>query len=224
MTNRTTRSNSQSMNFSLVDIENLILSSENRLTEHLDALKIEIQVLHNKVREQQQEIDTLKSCLVDAEKRRLADDRRARARNLVIRGLEEQDEEDSDDLIKSVRDVFRAVDVDDEEIQIKDVERIGKSTGTQYRLVKVVLSNVSQRNALLEKARLLRGKTNYNSIYFDCDRSFWDRKENARIRHRAKVLRAQNPEKSVRIHRGRLLLDGSEVDREDPLRLIFPSN
>ena len=90
-------------------------------------------------------------------------------------------------------------------------------------MVKVVASSVGQRNNILKKARLLRRNEKFRRIYLDSDKCFWDRKEGAWLRQKAKTLRTKNPGMSVRIQKGKLLLEGEEVDRENPIRFLFPS-
>ena len=220
MASRITRSNSQNLSFSLEDIEKLIVASEKRVTDRLEGALKEIHLLNDRITHQQEEIKQLKAALIDAEKRWLADDRRDRARNIIIRGLQEDEEEDSEDLEGSVDEIFQALDVDE---GVKSAERIGKPGQDRPRLVKVVASSVGQRNTILKKARLLRTNDKFRGIYLDSDKCFWDRKEGARLRQRAGTLRDENPGKSVKIYKGKLLLEWKEADRENPLRFLFSS-
>lgn len=99
------------------------MASEKRVTDRLDGALKEIQFLHERISQQQEEIDQLKAALIDTEKRRLADDRRGRARNIIIPGLQEDSEEDSENLVNYVEEIFQALDVEE---GVTRAERIGR--------------------------------------------------------------------------------------------------
>ena len=183
------------------------------------ALRDEIADLKEKVKEQEKEILALKVVMWKNKDERLKEQRRALSRNVILRGIPEEQGEgilDAKDVAeRNLRNI-------DPEIEVEKAERIGKKIDHKPRLIKVILVDKDQRNHLLRLARRNR-ESLPKGMYVDADRPFLDRKEAARLRERQRELRKNFPEKNVRILRGKLLVDDDEVDRENPLQYLFPS-
>lgn len=103
---------------------------------------------------------------------------------------------------------------------VKSAERIGTPGLSRPRLVKIVTSTVVQRNKILKRAKLLPEKDSFSGVTLTViSASGIGRK--TRLRREARI--SENPGKSVKIINEKLLLEGLEVDREDPLRFILSS-
>ena len=179
-----------------------------------------VKQLEEKIALQQKEIDTLKHIVLKAENDKLQAVRKELAPNLVIRGLSDNDSETTDELGEKVRNVLNFLDAD---VNIVAFRRVGKRLVNKTRIVKVVTGSVHERNAALRKSKLLRNSPQFDQVFVDSDKCFLDRKEHERLRKRMKLLRNECPDKSVRLFRGKLLVNDDEVDNAEPLQhLLLP--
>ena len=184
------------------------------------ALSGQIKDLKKQVENQAHEIEVLKKVAISAERRKLHEQRVMLSANVIIRGMDESEDESEKDLIQKVDDILEKLQVD---APVLEVARVGRKDGERSRLIRVTTTDFEERNRILKYSKVLRSMPAYKGIYLDVDKPALDRKEAARLRMRAKQLKIQNPEKIVKIFRRTLLLDGNEVDKEEPLRHIFPS-
>ena len=176
--------------------------------------------LNNKILEQENEIALLKSHLMESERQCLRRPREELASYVVIVGITEEDNETTGQLTTKVENVFKALDVTDVGVHDCSITRVDRPNGK--RVIKVTTKSREHRRLLLSNARSLRKYPVFHGVYVEADRCFLDRQESARLRHKAKTLRSDFPDSEVRLTRGRLLLNGEEIDREDPLKQLFP--
>ena len=168
----------------------------------------------------QQEIDNLKRYVWNSEKDKLQAIRKELAPNLVISGLSESDFETSEELGEKVGKVLNFLDAD---LNKSTFRWVGRRVENKTRIVKVITGSVHERNRVLSKSRLLRNNPQFDKVYVDSDKCFLDRKELARLRGRARVLRNERPNSSVRLFRDKLFVEDDEVDHAEPLRHVLPA-
>ena len=208
--------------------------SHNALILELDKLKSElksdliqivsnvvnkhIRMLEDRVDQQESEISALKQIILDNEREKLKVTRSELVRNFVIRGLDEPKEEKKTELDDKVKDVMNTLDVKFNPISI---QRVGKRVDGKPRTIKVVTQSVDDRNAVLKRSRQLRQNSSFKQVYLDSDKCFLDRREDARLRKQLRQWKQQNPTATVKIFRGKLLVDDVEVDHADPVKHIF---
>lgn len=176
--------------------------------------------LNARIVKQDEEIALLKKHLVESEGRRLKEARQELAQNVVITGLPEADSETTDQLAVKIDSVFSAVKVEEVSSSARSFCRVGRPNGK--RVIKITMKSRDHRNLLLSNARLLRNNPVFQGVYVGADRCYLDRQESARLRLRAKSMRSEFPNSEVRLTKGKLMLDGTVVDKEDPLSNIFP--
>lgn len=179
-----------------------------------------ISKLEQKIAQQQKEIDSLRQVVLRGEIDKLQAARKELAPNLVIRGLTDGDTESNDELQEKVNNVVHFLDAG---VEIISFCRVGRRLANNARIVKVVTRSVHERNAVLKKCKLLRGRPEFTDVYIDSDKCFLDRRENDRLRKKVKLLRSENPNKQVRLFKGKILVDGDEVDHAEPLRHLLPT-
>lgn len=149
---------------------------------------------------------------------RLRDKRKEISCNLIVRGFAEEGEETG---IQTKQKVSQLLQKAVPDANIVTAVRIGKPDPQRPRLVKITVDKFEARNSLLTECRRQRHGA-FRNIFVDPDRTLPDRKEAFRLRQRLRQLRLQHPEKDVQLKRSILTVDGLEVDREQPLRHVFP--
>ena len=192
--------------------DELALIISNAVSGHMKQL--EEKIAH------QQEIDNLKRYVWNSEKDKLQAIRKELAPNLVISGLSESDFETSEELGEKVGKVLNFLDAD---LNKSTFRWVGRRVENKTRIVKVITGSVHERNRVLSKSRLLRNNPQFDKVYVDSDKCFLDRKELARLRGRARVLRNERPNSSVRLFRDKLFVEDDEVDHAEPLRHVLPA-
>lgn len=185
-----------------------------------ESIAVELRSLHQTIKEQQEEINKLKHTVMQLELDRLKEKRREIACNLIIRGVDEDDERTEDQTKEKVTCLLqRAV----PSCNVVKAFRVGKLTQNIPRIIKVTVGNFNEKVSLLRECRNLRNGV-FHNIFVSPDRTTLDRKEDFRLRQKFKVLRIENPDSHVELRRGRLLMDGVEIDHEQPLRYLFPTD
>ena len=92
-------------------------------------------------------------------------DKEDRTRNVIIYGLEESNEES---LEEEVANVLKQI---EEKPVIRDCCRVGIRKPDSKRPIKFTLRSSDMVNQILRKAKILRTKEGYNSIYISPDRT-----------------------------------------------------
>lgn len=179
--------------------------------------------MRHKNDEQDLEIQRLQT-IIGNEKQKLIKTRKALASNVIIRGMAETDNESNSDARRKVEEVLCAMNA---EVEIEKVERKGKRNEDRPRIIKMTTANNDQRNEfslVASEGKTLRQSPKFRNIYIDADKPVCDRKESARLRIRAREIRNADPDSEVKLFRGKLYVNGSVADFEDPLRHLFPSH
>jgi len=184
------------------------------------SMKKEIKCLHDQIRKQEQEIESLKQSFIKSEENRLKDQRREVSNNIIMRGVTESMKESSQDTSTKALDILKIV---IPSVKVLKAVRIGRAMGSRPRMIKVTVDDREMRNRILQEAEKFRHSCLKN-VYLDRDLPFLDRKEAARLRLKLKQLKNEHPNESVRIYRGKLMINDQEVDKEQPLQHLFPIN
>lgn len=186
----------------------------------LKVLKEEITVMKEQIESHDNDIEQIKSYIVNLETHRLKEERKALGNNVVIRGLTETKDETAQVTEAKVHELLNSINANIN--SFSKVERIGSNNNNNCRLIKVTANCRDDRNTILSKAKLLHKSNEYKRVFLNADRPLLDRKEAARLRALRKEITAQNPHANVKIERGKLFLDNAEIDKERPLRHLFP--
>ena len=99
-------------------------------------------------------------------------DKEDRGRNVIIYGLEDSDEPDQS-LEAEVQKVLSEI---DEKPVIRECCRVGSKKPSSKRPVKFTLSSCDMVNQILRKAKSLRTKEGYSTIYISPDRTVDERR------------------------------------------------
>ena len=86
-----------------------------------------------------------------------------------------------------------------------------------------MLNDIEVKNKIMEQAKKLRhcGCSQLEKVFIKHDETKLSSKENYRLRQRKRALKELHPNAELKIERGRLLQDGTEVDKFDLNRQIF---
>ena len=82
------------------------------------------------------------------------------------------------------------------------------------RPVRIILAELRKRNAILQQAHKLRKANGMEGVYVNADLTPLQQMECKRLRQRRDEERGkpENKGKDVRIQKGRLFIDGKEID------------
>ena len=149
----------------------------------------ELSKLKQRMLQQENEIHALKRLVVQSEERRLKEQRKSLISNIVMKGVAEESEESHDMTKRTTQRLLQSVLAD---VEVIKVERIGPNINRQPRMIKVELKTSDMRNKILRTAKNHR-ESELKGIFIDADRTYLDRKEGNRLRHRMKELRTQHP-------------------------------
>lgn len=162
-----------------------------------------------------EEHEKLKSIAAEQQRFLTTLDTERRASNVIITGVEENDEEES---AKTVEKILEEIGCED--IKTTKVERLGRLSETnKKRPIKVTFNDTNNRNKVLSSAKKLKQSQNpdYKTVYIKKDTNPQTRREMARLRDVTKKEKdkPENVGKNVTFDHKmrRVLVDGTEVDR-----------
>ena len=128
--------------------------------------------------------------------------------NLIISGIDETEDGDELERVKTIIDSELGLDAD-----IEKVERCGKvnneraSDPSKPRLLRLVMRNKDVRKTILQNATKLRNSANdaiKNKVYISPDLTVKQQKESKNLRDSLKQTRELNPGKTFKIRKGRV--------------------
>ena len=122
-----------------------------------------------------------------------------RSRNVIIYGAEEADQEMLSD---KVSEILLEI---GEKPTVRDCCRVGLRKGTTPRPVKFSLSSSDLVNQVLRKARLLRTKEGFQSVYISPDRTVEERRAYKRLIEELKKKRQAEPDKFYIIRNNKIV-------------------
>ena len=163
----------------------------------------------------------MKKFLVESEEQKLKEKRRELSCNVIIKGLAEEGDEDDDSTLAKVTALLQEV-VPDAEVE--EAFRLGRRKDTAARVVKVVLDSKDTRNKILTSVKKHSKEANFKNIYVNADRPLADRQEAYRLRQKMKGLKEQHPNRSIYLRSGKLYMEDTVIDREQPLQNLFHSS
>lgn len=146
-------------------------------------------------------------------------DARERQKKLIITGIPEDDGGNDPEKIKALLD--KAGYQENYEIENWDLKRLGEFNASRKRPILLVVENQERRNAILDKAKNLKGAgPPFSNIYIKKDIHPAVRKELGRLRRREKEERDKPENQGTNIKydaKERVLLrDGVIIDRYTP--------
>ena len=216
----------ETLRIGLANIENKFTLLKEELKEEiiasirktvLETIKKEISTLHDRISNQEEELNQLKKIIIKNEEVKLYKERKGISCNLVLRGVNEDEHETDSEVEEKINKLFN------NQVMLIRASRVGRINQQRPRTIKFTVDSIDSRNELLTRFRTQR-HIFPRGVFLDPDRTFLDRKEAFRLRQKKKQLQLIHPTKSIVIRRGCLLIDGAEVDREQPLKHLFPSD
>jgi hypothetical protein len=186
-----------------VDLNDVILNALKPLTLRINKLENDNELLRKAITNQS----------LTTERSEIS----ARSCNIIIRGMTEEQDETIDQKCKGILKLLLDKDVTDFK-----ATRLGKvnSSRTQPRQVKVILASKDIRDKTLANGKKLRQSPAYADVFVNGDEPPLSRKENHRLRLKAKELREHSTE-SVYIKRGQLFCGSTVVDTFDLGNQLF---
>lgn len=232
--NRQTRSGSQTFTFSLEDINQLILRSEERVISQLEN---KIMLLENRIESIQaeqvrlaQENDKLKTIITDQQRQIEGSEAKRRELNLIVSGISEKGIEiDGSKLVDDMQKlnyIFSIANADFDPSCLLSHSRLGSVKTNQSRLIKVTFDSLTSRNMVFHQQKLIRADTKcriaFGPIYLNRDSTFLIRKEEKRLRDTMQNLKHSNPSnENIFIRNGKLYKDSVLVDKIDIANQLF---
>lgn len=241
VTRKGSKSNVSSPFPTLSDFKKLLLESEDRILNKLNAkidtliekvTALDAAILDVKAVQVQQEIDIakIKDVITNQQRQIEACDERLRGCNLIISNLPESKVTFKQEALESdkekVRELFNEILPPDQEVfddDLCEVVRIGRP-GRNSRALKVKLSSEKWRNNILRCGRNLNSdsiRSAFGRIYINKDLSFLRRQEEKRLREKRKELKEQYPDADVRIRSGKLYLGPAIRDSVNICNQLF---
>ena len=142
--------------------------------------------------------------------------------NLIISGVPESSPHESTDDHGTVIKLFREIMTPEEmtNMELSETSRLGQRPSSQNpgltpRRIKAVLGNKLLRNAILKKAKNLKGNKNFPRVYINPDEPVLTRRENSRLRRRLRELRESHkstPNLHIYLKRGNIFINSDIVD------------
>lgn len=229
---RTTRSNSNTTNFTLQDIKTLI---DNSKAEILKALTSEIDKLHALVgslatrvedlRRQNANIEARCQALEDSKSEnsvqqskqteliiRESQERHRRRKYLIVTGLPDNSTGDVEERRirdeTAIRDLCNELGLD--EIRLDEIRRIGRIDDTRPRLLRVKCKDFESKMTILKKSKSLRSIHKYQNVFINPDRTFLEREQLKQLRSELRSRREAGEE--VMIRHGQVIDISKEKD------------
>ena len=136
-----------------------------------------------------------------------------RKRNVIIYGVEESDTEV---LPEQVSDILLKI---GEKPVVRDSCRVGIKKSSNIRPIKFTLSSSDVVGQVLRKARLLRSKEGFKSVYLCPDRTIEERRAYKKLVQELKLKREAEPDKSFLIKNNKIVMvseNSSSAQGVDP--------
>ena len=188
------------------------IKKENKL------LKVEMQLLKTKQKTNEENNSSLKNVVVKQQMSITQMDGDKRQKNVIVRGLPENDIIENEDIyhndIDKVKNLLSKIDV--ALPNGSQVERLGKQSVNYNRVTKIILNDKSERDNILENAKKLKHVEDpWKNIYLKKDLHPAILEEDKRLNKKKKDLKKEqvNNGKEVIIERGKLKVDGIIVDQ-----------
>ena len=205
------------------------------LEKSLDKLRQEIREdfqaqitnLESKIASQAEDIENLKSAFhcvdkVDSRLDSLAVTshelmRKAIETNIVVSGIPEDETLDDDSGL--IGKVLQTLDCPFSEVS--NFARVGRASDHGPRLLKISFRNADLRIRAVKNAKLLRQKSCFNRVFANPDLTFAERREQKRLRDKAREIKSRDPSAKVFVRRQDLTLNGDVIDRAKPHLQLF---
>ena len=177
-----------------------------------------------RIERQENETNTMKKVIVNQQLFLERNQRERLASNLMITGIAKDGITIGGKILNETSEKVTALlhhikaPVDQQQYTMHEFE--GNSENTTIA-VKLTFTDIETKKKVLGNAKLLKNSKEFPGVYIRNDETKISRKENFRLRDKARNLKSQHSESEVKIVKGKLLHDGVEVDKFDISNQIF---
>ena len=142
---------------------NNLEAGNSRIETKIDRMQMEIDVLRKENKMISEENKELKRIVEKQEQRMNSIELEMKRKNLIISGVHEDEDEESEEMHTEVKDLLKQIGV--EEKYYKIIGRIGRKLNGKTRPVSIEAQNVDEKMKILHMAKKLAG----SKIYIDED-------------------------------------------------------
>lgn len=209
------------------DVE--VLVNTNAVNEPIIASNTDVTKTNGeKIEELEKTIALMKTTIVNQQEFLEQLQRKDLAKNVMVTGIPDGplllDNDSIDDPMEKVKVVLREVNnnLNEDDYSIFMFDPFTKDDGSITHSAKVTFTSIDLRKQILANSKTLKEKGNFfKSIYCKNDETKLARKENFRLRKKAKELREQFPNDIVKIEKGVLKHRDIQVDKFDLNNQLF---
>ena len=140
-----------------------------------------------------------------------AEEREARKTSVIIAGLEEGDDENA---VEAVKTLF-TMRLDIQEPKFDTANRLGRKQSDKHRPIKVKFSSLQEKRLVMERKQSLK----HTGIYINHDLTKLQQERSKKLREAKKVAMQRYQNQEVRIVKGKLCVDGQPLSTETFLTL-----
>ena len=169
----------------------------NKFESSLTSLVTKQNIQDEKIEKITNDLNNALSCLA-SETSNEVHQRLLRCKNVMIAGLEDQatgsveerkekDEEDVENILEAL---------EEEDVDVSSIRRVGRAKGDGKKMLKVEFSSEEEKRRVLRKAKSLRHKPDYKTVFINPDRTILQQKEFRLLREELK-RRKENGEDVV---------------------------
>ena len=140
-----------------------------------------------------------------------AEEREARKTSVIIAGLEEGDDENA---VEAVKTLF-TMRLDIQEPKFDTANRLGRKQSDKHRPIKVKFSSLQEKRLVMERKQSLK----HTGIYINHDLTKLQQERSKKLQEAKKVAMQRYQNQEVRIVKGKLCVDGQPLSTETFLTL-----
>ena len=192
-------------------------STSNESTQSPSAGTVRSVMEDESIRSLQAKVDSIADSLTLQQKSLEAKERVLRAKNVVITGFSEEEEEDLTERVKSLFE--ETLQTPTSAAEISSVKRLGKPSGKSPRPTLVSFNSISAKSEVMKNKSKLKG----SRLFVNNDLTPKQREEDRRTRSLKRLL-VEHPDyagKRITIYRGKLHADKSPIE-ETVLQTLLP--
>ena len=202
-----------------------LATSTNKLKTYADALESKKSCIVNNT-----SATSIKTTIKDVIRENKVRDEKSK--NIIIYGVQEMDDENNIEQVKSIMTTIEEKSNFEHKIPILHVTRIGEKCKEKTRPIRVTLSEQYMVHDILKYCKVLRGSGTYKNVYISMDRSIEQQKVHKELILRLKQSIRNHPDKYWYIKNGNLCsrqkessiqLQGDESDSEKDYPPLEPS-
>ena len=206
------------------EIENTNAVNEPRITANTEMARTNSE----KIEELEKTITSLKKTMVNQQEFLEQLQRNNLAKNAMITGIPNNplilDNNPVDDPKEKVKAILNELNTDlsDQDYSIRVFDPFTRHDGTITHSAKVTFHSIEKKKQTLANSKTLKDKGNFfRSVYCKNDETKISRSENYRLRKKAKELREEFPNDTIKIEKGVLKRNDIQVDKFDLNNQLF---